>query len=137
MWEALSEGLLQLAVTVIIALLGLATVFVTRYIGRLTESLQEKTDNELVANTLWRLDRLATVTVESVEQQIAGDLREMVKDGKADRKQLVALGKNAVEEVKAVLGRETLEALEETFGDVNALVEEHVESAVRKLKAGK
>ena len=136
MWEEVGTQLLQLFVTVLVAVFGLLCAFAVQYINRLSENLQEKTDNEFAERAIRRLENIAVMTVEALEQQVAEDLREKVKEGKVDREMLLALKDSAVDTIKATAGRETLEALEGTFGDVEEYIRNLTEQVLRRIKGG-
>lgn len=137
MTTAIKAEVLELLVTIVIALLGLAGAYITVYISKLTKNLQEKTKAEVLNNALERLENLAVTTVTAIEQTLAEELREAVKDGKVDRSELEQLGTVAFQRVKTELGDSTIEALEGTFGDINTLIRDKIEEAVWNLKQEK
>lgn len=135
MWyQPILDFLAQSAVTLVIALLGLAIAYGTSFIRRASERLQEQTEAELVQHLIANLERVVLVTVAAAEQRVAKDLRQAVKEGKADREELLAIAGSVKQEVLDILGVETMWLLEEVFGDVNALIESYIESAVAQVK---
>ena len=135
MWyEPILAYALEAIVTLVIALIALAVAYGTRYINKLSERLQEQSNNELVDHSIARLERLVVVAVTAAEQRVASDLRQAVKDGKVERTELLAVADAVKADVLNALGEETVWLLEETFGDVNKLIENYIESAVHNLK---
>jgi len=135
MWyEPILAYALEAIVTLVIALIALAVAYGTRYINKLSERLQEQSNNELVEHSIARLERLVVVAVTAAEQRVASDLRQAVKDGKVDRDELLAVAESVKEEVLLKLSDETLKVLEETFGDVIGLIEDYIEATVHELK---
>lgn len=135
MWyEPIIAYALEAIVTLVIALIALAVAYGTRYINKLSERLQEQSNNELVERSIARLERLVVVAVTAAEQRVASDLRQAVKDGKVERTELLAVADAVKADVLNALGEETVWLLEETFGDVNKLIENYIESAVHNLK---
>ena len=135
MWyQPILEFLAQSVVTLVIALLGLAVAYGTSYIRKASQRLQEQTEAELVANLISNLERVVLVAVEGAEQRVAKDLREAVKDGKANREQLLAVADAVKRDVLDILGTESVWLLEQTFGDVHTMIENYIEAAVAKVK---
>ena len=77
---------------------------------------------------------LATVSVGAMEQTTAKALRQAVKDGKADREELLALGKQVLEEVKAAVAPGTQEVITKHLGNFEDYVMKCIEDAVLKVK---
>jgi len=135
MWyQPIIAELLNVLVSIVIALLGLVLAYVTYYIRKVSQRLQEKSKNELIDNAISRLEQLVTVSVQAAEQTVAAELRQAVKDGKVDRSELLALADNVKQQVLAKLNTETLAILKETFGDVDRLVTDYIEAKVLELK---
>ena len=135
MWyQPILDFLAQSAVTLVIALLGLAVAYGTSYIRKASKRLQEQTDMELTQNLIANLEKVVLVAVEGAEQRVAKDLREAVKEGKAGREQLLAVASAVKRDVLDILGTESIWLLEQTFGDVHALIENYIEAAVSQVK---
>lgn len=137
MWSAIQAELLNLLVTVVVGLLGLLGVYILNYINQLKNNLKQKAKNDLVDVALDRLEYLVGTTVTALEQSIAEDLRAMVKDGKADRKELLAVGVQAFEAVKDGLQDSTKEVLRDTFTDLDTLIMRKIDDALYTLKQQK
>ena len=135
MWyQPILEFLAQSVVTLVIALLGLAVAYGTGYIRKASQRLQEQTKAELVTNLISNLEKVVLVAVEGAEQRVAKDLREAVKDGKANREQLLAVADAVKRDVLDILGTESVWLLEQTFGDVHTMIENYIEAAVAQVK---
>ena len=135
MWyDPILEVLMESLVTIVIALIGLAVAYGTHYIKKASQRLQEKSEMELVDNLIANVEHVVLVTVEAAEQRVAKDLRDAVKDGKVDRAELLAVADSVKEQVLATLSNESIELLKKTFGDIEILIENMIESAVAQVK---
>jgi len=135
MWEVVWTELRELIVTVLLALLSLGAAYVLAYIRRAKEALDQRIDHELADRALERVAYLAEVAVLAAESTTAAALRQAVAEGRASREELVALGRQVVEQVLTQLDSETRKALSETVGDVRQYVEELIEAVLERLKA--
>jgi len=135
MWDIVIAELRELAVTVLLALLSLGAAYVLAYIRRAKEALDQRIDHELADRALERVAYLAEVAVLAAESTTAAALRQAVAEGKASREELVALGRQVVEQVLTQLDAEARKALAETVGDVRRYVEEVIEATLERLKA--
>ena len=135
MWyDPILEVLMESLITIVIALIGLAVAYGTHYIKKASQRLQEKSEMELVDNLIANVEHVVLVTVEAAEQRVAKDLRDAVKDGKVDRAELLAVADSVKEQVLATLSNESIELLKKTFGDIEILIENMIESAVAQVK---
>ena len=75
-----------------------------------------------------------TAQIESQEQTTAKALRQAVKDGKADREKLLALGRQVLEEVTAAVAPETQAVITKHLGNFEDYVMKCIEDAVLKVK---
>ncbi len=135
MWDIVITELRELAVTVLLALLSLGAAYVLAYIRRAKEALDQRIDHELADRALERVAYLAEVAVLAAESTTAAALRQAVAEGRASRDELVALGRQVVEQVLAQLDAETRKALSETVGDIRRYVEQLIEAALERYKA--
>ena len=132
-----TQVLLQLALAAI-TLLG---AYGTYYAQKATKKIQAQTDRikddsarTLLTNALEDVNELAGVTVGAIEQTTAAALREAVKSGKTDRAELLALGKQAFEQVKAAVTPEAQEAITKNLGSFDEYLQNLIENAVLKVK---
>lgn len=137
MSEALKEALTNIG----IALLSLLSAYLVYYINKLvqkikveTAKIEDEKQRKLVEDALNRVNDLAYKTVAQIEQTTAKSLRQLVKEGKADKEQLLALGKQAVDEVYAQLSVDTKKALTDECLDVEKYIRDCVESYVLQIK---
>src|SRR5690606_3812009 len=135
MWDVVISEAKELAVTVLVALLSLGAAYALAYIRRAKEALDQRIDHELTDRALERVAYLAEVAVLAAESTTAAALRQAVAEGKASRAELVALGRQVVEQVLAQLDAEARMALAETVGDIRRYVEDIVEATLERLKA--
>lgn len=135
MLELIRHELLELLATLAIAVLTVGAAYAISYLRRAREALEARIDNELAEKVLGRVWHLVEVAVLATESTTAAALRQAVADGKVSRDELVALGRNVVEDVLAQLDDEARLALAATVGDVRAYIEQLVEAALERLKA--
>jgi len=135
MWDIVIAELRELAVTVLVALLSVGAAYVLAYVRRAKEALDRRLDHELADRALERVAYLAEVAVLAAESTTAAALRQAVAEGKASRTELVALGRQVVEQVLTQLDAEARQALAETVGDVRRYVEHLIEATLERLKA--
>jgi len=134
MWDIIIIELRELATTVLLALLSLGATYVLAYIRRAKEALDARIDHELADRALARVAYLAEVAVLAAESTTAAALRQAVAEGRASREELVALGRQVVEQVLTQLDAEARQALSETVGDIRRYVESIVEATLERLK---
>src|SRR5690606_13022876 len=135
MWDVIVGEVRELAITVLVALLSLGAAYALSYIRRAKEALDQRIDHELADRALERVAYLAEVAVLAAESQVAAALRQAVAEGRASRDELVALGREVVDQVLAQLDAEARKALAETVGDVRRYVEQLIEATLERLKA--
>ena len=135
MLDIVITELRELAVTVLVALLSLGAAYALAYIRRAKEALDKRIDHELADRALERVAHLAEVFVLAAESKLAAALRQAVAEGRLSREELVALGRQVVEQVLAQLDDEARKALAETVGDIRRYVESIVEATLERLKA--
>jgi hypothetical protein len=136
------QGVIQtFLVDVLTALLALATSYASYYIYKLsarlkadTQKIKEEQQLALADTAIDRINDLALKTVERFEQTIAGELRQAVKDGKADRNELLAIGRKAYQEVWDQLSDDMKAAASAEISDVKKYIEDTVEAMVRRIK---
>lgn len=80
------------------------------------------------------IDTLVTATVSTIEQQTAKELRQAVKDGTADREELVKLSENAYQSVMQQVTEETKSTLQENMNHYEQYIRERIEQAVLEVK---
>ena len=90
-----------------IALAGAYAVYYIRLgaakLKEQTAQIKDEAGRKVLEDALDDVVNLATVSVGAMEQTTAKALRDAVKSGKASREELLALGKQVFDEVKAAL----------------------------------
>lgn len=131
------------ALTLSLALLSLLAAYVVRGVNAFTAKVRAETvkleDDQFRSyadEALARVDDLAAKTVTQIEQTTAAALREAIKDGKADRVELLTLGRLAVADIMDKLSADYKDAIAKTVGDVETYVTKAVETKVYELKQG-
>jgi type II secretory pathway pseudopilin PulG len=139
--ETIQSAANQFVVTVVIALIGLLATYATYGIRKLTERVKAQTaqlkneeSRRLLNNALQDVEKLTVVTVSAIEQTTAKSLRELVKDGKASREELLALGKQAFDEVKAATLPDVQKVITDNLGNFDNYLTKLIENAVRRVK---
>ena len=135
MRDIIITELRELAFTVLVALLSLGAAYALAYIRRAKEALDQHIAHEVANRALERVAHLAEVFVLATESKVAAALRQAVAEGRASRDELLALGRQVVEQVLAQLDDEARLALAETVGDIRRYVESIVEATLERLKA--
>ena len=135
MWETIINELRELAATVLVAILSLGTAYVLAYIRRARQALDARINHELADRALARIAYLAEVAVLAAESTTGAALRRAVAEGRASRDELVALGREVVDQVLVQLDTETRKVLSETIGDIRRYVEQLIEAALERYKA--
>lgn len=135
MWDIVITELKELAITVLVAVLSLGSAYALAYIRRAKEALDARIDHELADRALERVAYLAEVAVLAAESTTAAALRQAVAEGRVSRDELLALGRQVVEQVLSQLDDEVRMALAETVGDIRRYVEDIVEATLARLKA--
>lgn len=123
----------------IISLLGAYGIFFIQKAGaKLKEQTAQITDDKqrkLLEDALADVETLATVTVGAIEQTTASALREAVRDGDIDRKELLALGTKAFEDIKAKVGTSSQALITRNLGSFDDYLHNLIETKVLELKA--
>lgn len=132
-----SEVLINLALGVITLLGAYGVYFIQKAAAKVqtqTARIKDESSRKLLNNSLADVKNLASVTVGSIEQTTAAALREAVKNGKADREELLALGKKAFDEVKAAIAPEAQKVITDNLGSFDDYLSKLIENAVRRVK---
>lgn len=133
--DAVNQALTGLLADVVLLLLALVAAYGVRYIRLLAARLEQQSRHELADAAIRRVSQLAEQAVLAIESTAASAVRKAVADGRVDRRELEALGQQAVNEVLHALNLETREALQASVGDVRAYIRREVEARLEALKA--
>ena len=139
--EVIQNAASELLVNLVLGVLSVLGAYGIYWLRKGAVKIQEQTaqlKDEALRTTLDRaladVDRLATVTVGSIEQTAAGALRDAVKLGTADREELLALGEKAFEEVKAAVSPAAQEIINRQLGSFDNYLKNLIEDTVRRIK---
>ena len=135
--NAASDALLNVVLAVI-ALAGAYGVYFIRLgaakLKEQTAQIKDEAGRKVLEDALDDVVNLATVSVGAMEQTTAKALREAVKGGKASREELVALGKQVFDEVKASIAPEAQRVITKNLGSFDEYLTKCIEAAVLEIK---
>ena len=140
-WELISSAASDALVNVVLAVIAAAGAYGVYYIRLGAAKLKEQTaqikdeaGRKLLEDALDDVVNLATVSVGAMEQTTAKALRDAVKSGKASREELLALGKQVFDEVKAAITPEAQQVITDNLGSFDAYLTAVIEDAVLRIK---
>lgn len=139
--EIIQSAATEMLVNIVLAVIALAGAYAVYYI-RLgaanlkaqTAQLEDDGARQVLDDAITDVTHLATLTVNAMEQTTAKALREAVKSGAASREELLALGKQVFDEVKAATAPEAQEVITRNLGSFDAYLTKCIENAVLKVK---
>ena len=133
-----ANTLLTDAMLAVVSLAGAYGIYFIRLCATKVKSQTAQIRNE---RTRWVLDtalddvrQLAELSVGAMEQTTAKALRENVKNGTANREELLALGKTVFNEVKSAIAPEAQAVITRTLGSFDDYLTKCIEEAVLKVK---
>ena len=128
---------------IVLAVIGLVGAYAVYYIRLAaaqakaqTKQIEDKAARELLENALDDVVNLATVSVNAMEQTMAQAVRDKVKEGTANREELLELGRKVFREVKAAIAPEAQRVITQNLGSFDAYLTKCIEDAVLKVKRG-
>lgn len=135
--SAATEVLVNLALAVI-SLAGAYAVYYIRLgaskLKAQTAQIEDESARKVLDNALADVENLATKSVGAMEQTTAKALRDAVKSGAANREDLLALGKQVFNEVKAAIAPEAQKVITDNLGSFGDYLTKCIEDAVLKVK---
>ena len=138
----LQEFFTQIILDVVLALVALALAYglsaIKSSIAKAkVEALKitNEKERQLLIDALDDIDILTTKTVSRIEQTTAKSLRELVKDGKIERNELIGLSQDAFNEISKSLRPECKTLVEKHFGDFSKYLTNSIEEKVLELKS--
>ena len=139
--ELIQSAASDVLVNVVLAVIALAGAYAVYYIRLGAAKLKEQTaqikdeaGRKVLVDALDDVVNLATVSVGAMEQTTATALRDAVKSGKASREELLALGKQVFDEVKAAIAPEAQQVITENLGSFDKYLTAVIEDAVLRIK---
>ena len=141
--ELIQSAASDALVNVVLAVIALAGAYAVYYIRLGAAKLKEQTaqikdeaGRKVLEDALDDVVNLATVSVGAMEQTTAKALRDAVKSGKASREELLALGKQVFDEVKAAISPQAQKVITDNLGSFDKYLTAVIEDAVLKVIAG-
>jgi hypothetical protein len=138
-WQNIVETLFLAVATAAIGALGtLATNYISKAIAQKkaqTAALQNEQERKALDNALDDVDNLATVTVQAIEQTTAKELRQAVKDGTANKEELVSLAKDAFATISAAIAPAAQAVITKNLGSFGDYLSNLIEAKVLALKS--
>ena len=135
--SAATEVLVNLSLAVI-SLAGAYAVYYIRLgaskLKAQTAQIEDESARKVLDNALADVENLATKSVGAREQTTAKALRDAVKSGAANREDLLALGKQVFNEVKAAIAPEAQKVITDNLGSFDDYLTKCIEDAVLKVK---
>lgn len=135
--SAATEVLVNLALAVI-SLAGAYAVYYIRLgaskLKAQTAQIEDESARKVLDNALADVENLATKSVGAMEQTTAKALRDAAKSGAANREDLLALGKQVFNEVKAAIAPEAQKVITDNLGSFDDYLTKCIEDAVLKVK---
>lgn len=139
--ELITSVASEVLVNIVLAVITLAGAYAVYYI-RLAgaqvkvqmSQIKDESARKVLENALDDVVNLATVSVNATEQTTARALRDAVKLGKADREELLALGKKVFDEVKSAIAPEAQQVITENLGSFDDYLSKCIEDAVLTIK---
>lgn len=135
--SAATEVLVNLALAVI-SLAGAYAVYYIRLgaskLKAQTAQIEDESARKVLDNALADVENLATKSVGAMEQTTAKAIRDAVKSGAANREDLLALGKQVFNEVKAAIAPEAQKVITDNLGSFDDYLTKCIEDAVLKVK---
>ena len=139
--ELITSAASDALVNVVLAIIALAVAYGVYYIRLGTAKLKEQTaqikdeaGRKVLEDALDDVVNLATVSVGAMEQTTAKALRDAVKNGTASREELLALGKQVFDEVKAAIAPEAQQVITDNLGSLDKYLTAVIEDAVLHIK---
>ena len=135
--NAANELLLNVSLAVISLVGGYAVYYIrlgAEKVRAQTTQIADEAGRKLLENALNDVAALATLSVGAMEQTTAKALRDSVRDGKADKEELVALSRQVFDEVKSSIGKEAQRVITLNLGSFVSYLTKYIEDAVLRVK---
>lgn len=111
-----------------------AASYLCSYVSAMVEKAKAENDDAMVQKALTHLHNLVDITVRAIEQTAAKELRALVKSGKADKAELIALSQKAVSEIIDNISDDYKTVLKTTVTDLSGYIKNAVEVKVAEIK---
>lgn len=136
--ELITSAASDALVNVVLAIIALAGAYYIRLgaakLKEQTAQIKDEAGRKVLEDALDDVVNLATVSVGAMEQTTAKALRDAVKNGTASREELLALGKQVFDEVKAAIAPEAQQVITDNLGSFDKYLTAVIEDAVLHIK---
>lgn len=136
--ELITSAASDALVNVVLAIIALAGAYYIRLgaakLKEQTAQIKDEAGRKVLEDALDDVVNLATVSVGAMEQTTAKALRDAVKNGTASREELLALGKQVFDEVKAAIAPEAQQVITDNLGSFDKYLTAVIEDAVLNIK---
>lgn len=132
--ELITSAASDALVNVVLAIIALAGAYGVYYIRLGAAKLKDEAGRKVLEDALDDVVNLAAVSVGAMEQTTAKALRDAVKNGTASREELLALGKQVFDEVKAAIAPEAQQVITDNLGSFDKYLTAVIEDAVLNIK---
>lgn len=132
----MKEILIEVLSNIFLALLTLTGAYFLYFINIFVSYLKDKIKSNRLNEAFNQIEMLAEVTVKSIEQTTAKELRQAVKDGKVSKEKLKNLSTKAFAQIVQKLQPEYLKFLEENTVNIEGYILDAIEQKVLELKRG-
>lgn len=136
--SALTESLVTLSLACISLLSAYGVYYIRQAVNKVKEQTSQMKDEQLrkqLENALGDVETLSTVTIGAIEQTTAKQLREAVRNGVADREELLKLGRQAYDEIRRKVTPEAQQLITKNLGSFDDYLLKLIETKVLELKA--
>ncbi|MCI9179150.1 MAG: hypothetical protein HFG50_03955 [Lachnospiraceae bacterium] len=99
-----------------------------------TAQIKDARSRKLFEDAVTDVASLAALSVNAMEQTTAKALRDAVKTGMRSKNELLALGRQVFDEVKAAIAPETQKVITDNLGSFDDYLTKCIEDAVLKVK---
>lgn len=132
-----SEVLVNVALGVIALLGAYGVYFIQKAATKVkmqTTQIKDTSARKLLEDALDDVENLAVKSVGAMEQTTAKTLRDAIRFGNGNRDELLALGKQVFNEVKAAITPEAQALITKNLGSFDTYLTKCIEDAVRRVK---
>lgn len=135
-WEfAQSIGLPEILVTIASLVVTWMLTQLSNYISNKSEEVKNKTDNDSMKRYIEIATSTVTEVVDYLNHSVVNDLKIAAFDGKLTQEEVDQIKATARVQVQSILSAEAIQALQQVYGDINALIDTWIVNAVAKAQS--
>ena len=135
-WEfAQSIGLPEILVTIVSLVVTWMLTQLSNYISNKSEEVKNKTDNDSMKRYIEIATSTVTEVVDYLNHSVVNDLKIASSDGKLTQEEVDQIKATARVQVQSILSAEAIQALQQVYGDINALIDTWIVNAVAKAQS--